>query len=67
MAGQRLVSDIVHFVLGGISAYFPIIILFYFIYQALEKEDRVEKALDYMEFIMGFLMGIGFKLIYLNS
>lgn len=56
--GRHRITDIIHFIVGYVSSKIPYITIFYLLYQVFEKEDTCEKICDYIEFILGFLMGL---------
>ena len=58
-------SDILHLIYGAISALVSwinplwsiILIIFYILYQAAEMEEQFESYADYVEFILGYILG----------
>jgi len=44
-----------------LSCYLPFLIPIFFAYQVFERERGVEKVCDYLEFLLGFLFGLGVR------
>ena len=60
-AGGGILTDLAHFTIGFLSCYLPFLIPIFFIYQVFERERGVEKVCDYLEFLLGFLFGLGVR------
>lgn len=55
---RDVACDVVHFIAGFITYFFPPLLLIFFVYQVLEKEKTVEKVGDFLEFILGLIFAV---------